>query len=75
MKKNILIIPGDGIGQEVTSWGKKVLIGWRKIMAMNLSLMKPPWAIPLLKLLETRFPNPLRKAKSSNTILLGLWAI
>lgn len=25
MKKNILIIPGDGIGQEVTIWGKKVL--------------------------------------------------
>jgi len=25
MKKNILIIPGDGIGQEVTTWGKKVL--------------------------------------------------
>src|SRR5690554_8225060 len=25
MKKNILIIPGDGIGQEVTTLGKKVL--------------------------------------------------
>jgi 3-isopropylmalate dehydrogenase len=25
MKKNILVIPGDGIGQEVTTWGKKVL--------------------------------------------------
>ena len=25
MKKNILVIPGDGIGQEVTIWGKKVL--------------------------------------------------
>lgn len=25
MKKNILVIPGDGIGQEVTDWGKKVL--------------------------------------------------
>jgi 3-isopropylmalate dehydrogenase len=25
MKKNILVIPGDGIGPEVTAWGKKVL--------------------------------------------------
>lgn len=25
MKKNILVIPGDGIGQEVTTWGKAVL--------------------------------------------------
>lgn len=25
MKKNILIIPGDGIGQEVTTWGKAAL--------------------------------------------------
>ena len=25
MKKNILIVPGDGIGQEVTAVGKKVL--------------------------------------------------
>ena len=25
MKKQILIIPGDGIGKEVTSWGKAVL--------------------------------------------------
>ena len=23
--KKILVIPGDGIGQEVTAWGKKVL--------------------------------------------------
>jgi 3-isopropylmalate dehydrogenase len=25
MNKNILIVPGDGIGQEVTAAGKKVL--------------------------------------------------
>src|SRR5690606_31335152 len=25
MEKNILVIPGDGIGQEVTGWGKAIL--------------------------------------------------
>lgn len=39
-KKNILIVPGDGIGQEVTAVGKKFLIKLLLSLDTNLLTMK-----------------------------------
>lgn len=72
MNKNILIIPGDGIGQEVTKWGKAVL---EKIAEQHGHQFVFDEAIMGHTAIEaTGNPLPeetLRKAKNSDAILFG----
>ncbi|KKX51496.1 hypothetical protein L950_0204845 [Sphingobacterium sp. IITKGP-BTPF85] len=53
MKKNILVIPGDGIGQEVTIWGKKVLEKIGQKYGHEFSFDEAIMVTLLLKLPET----------------------
>jgi 3-isopropylmalate dehydrogenase len=41
IKKHILVIPGDGIGPEVTTWGKAVLEKIGENLATNSLSTKP----------------------------------
>lgn len=72
MKKNILIIPGDGIGQEVTTWGKQVL---QKIAERyNHEFIFDEAIMGHTAIEATGSPLPdetLEKAKSSDAILFG----
>ncbi len=72
IKKKILIIPGDGIGQEVAPWGKKVLEtiaekqGYQFVFEDGL--------MGHVAIEHTGSPLPyetLEKAKSSDAILFG----
>lgn len=72
MEKRILIIPGDGIGQEVTQWGKAVLeqiaVQFRHTFQFEEAIMGHT-AIE-----ATGSPLPedtLSKARSSDAILFG----
>lgn len=72
MKKNILIIPGDGIGQEVTTWGKEVL---NKIAEKyNHEFIFDEAIMGHTAIEATGNPLPdetLEKAKASDAILFG----
>ena len=72
MKKRILVIPGDGIGQEVTTWGKKVL---EKVAAKYGHTFEFDEALMGHVAIEaTGNPLPdetLQKAFSSDAILFG----
>lgn len=72
MKKNILVIPGDGIGQEVTTWGKKIL---EVIATQNgYEFTFEEGIMGHAAIIETGDPLPeetLNKAKSSDAILFG----
>lgn len=72
MKKNILVIPGDGIGQEVTQWGKAVL---EQVAALGGHDFVFDEAIMGHTAIEaTGDPLPeetLTKAKNSDAILFG----
>lgn len=72
VNKNILVIPGDGIGQEVTPWGKKALekiageFGYRFTFDQGL--------MGHVAIEATGSPLPddtLEKAKKSDAILFG----
>lgn len=72
MNKKILIIPGDGIGQEVTTWGKKVL----EVVAEknNLQFDFQEGIMGHVAIEATGEPLPdetLEKAKNSDAILFG----
>jgi len=72
MKKNILIIPGDGIGQEVTTWGKQVLNSIAD--KFNHEFVFQEAIMGHTAILETGDPLPqetLEKAKASDAILFG----
>lgn len=72
MKKNILIIPGDGIGQEVTVWGKQVLASIAKQFNHEFSFQEAIMGHTAIE--ETGNPLPdetLEKAKASDAILFG----
>lgn len=72
MKKNILIIPGDGIGQEVTEWGKKVLETIGENYGHDFSFDEALMGHVAIE--ETGNPLPdetLEKAKKSDAILFG----
>ncbi|UAY53452.1 3-isopropylmalate dehydrogenase [Ferruginibacter albus] len=72
MKKNILIVPGDGIGQEVTAVGKKVL---DKIAAkFNHQFNYDEALIGHVAIEATGNPLPdesLEKMKKSDAVLFG----
>lgn len=72
MKKKILVIPGDGIGQEVTQWGKAAL----EQVAINHSheFVFDEAIMGHTAIEATGSPLPddtLRKAKNADAILFG----
>ncbi|WP_212002772.1 3-isopropylmalate dehydrogenase [Chitinophaga sp. HK235] len=72
VEKKILVIPGDGIGQEVTSWGLKVL----KTIAANYhhSFTFEEGIMGHVAIEATGDPLPeetLQKARNSDAILFG----
>ena len=72
MKKHILVIPGDGIGPEVTTWGKAVLA---EIAAQyNHQFTYDEALMGHVAIEATGNPLPdetLEKAKASDAILFG----
>jgi 3-isopropylmalate dehydrogenase len=72
MKKHILVIPGDGIGPEVTTWGKAVL---EEIAAQyNHEFTYDEALMGHVAIEATGNPLPdetLEKAKASDAILFG----
>ncbi|MDX2191481.1 MAG: 3-isopropylmalate dehydrogenase [Bacteroidota bacterium] len=72
MQKSILVIPGDGIGQEVTEWGKKVI---EKIaLKYNHNFNYDTALMGHVAIEATGNPLPdetLTKAKNSDAILFG----
>lgn len=72
MKKNILIIPGDGIGQEVTTWGKKALEKVAEKYGHDFSFDEAIMGHTAIEATGDPLPeNTLSKAKSSDAILFG----
>lgn len=72
MKKNILIIPGDGIGQEVTTWGKKVLEKIGENYGHEFSFDEAIMGHTAIEATGTPLPDEtLAKAKASDAILFG----
>lgn len=72
MKKNILIIPGDGIGQEVTTWGKKVLAQIATDYGHDFSFDEAIMGHVAIEATGTPLPDEtLEKAKRSDAILFG----
>ncbi len=72
MKKNILIIPGDGIGQEVTTWGKKVLEKIGKDYGHDFSFDEAIMGHVAIEATGNPLPDEtLEKARKSDAILFG----
>ncbi|MDR0266368.1 MAG: 3-isopropylmalate dehydrogenase [Sphingobacterium sp.] len=72
MKKNILIIPGDGIGQEVTTWGKKVLERIGENYGHEFSFDEAIMGHTAIEATGNPLPDEtLAKAKASDAILFG----
>jgi 3-isopropylmalate dehydrogenase len=72
MKKNILIIPGDGIGQEVTTWGKKTLEEIRKKYGHEFTFDEAIMGHVAIEATGDPLPeDTLNKAKASDAILFG----
>lgn len=72
MKKNILIIPGDGIGQEVTTWGKKVLEKIGENYGHEFSFDEAIMGHTAIEATGNTLPDEtLAKAKASDAILFG----
>ncbi|MGJ1238627.1 3-isopropylmalate dehydrogenase [Sphingobacterium siyangense] len=72
MKKNILIIPGDGIGQEVTTWGKKVLEKIGENYGHEFSFDEAIMGHTAIEAMGNPLPDEtLAKAKASDAILFG----
>lgn len=72
MKKNILIIPGDGIGQEVTTWGKKVLEKIGENYGHEFSFDEAIMGHTAIEATGNPLPDEtLAKAKASDAILFG----
>src|SRR5690606_27644449 len=72
MNKNILIIPGDGIGQEVTTWGKQVLETIAAKYGHTFSFDEAIMGHTAIEATGNPLPDePLAKAKASDAILFG----
>ena len=70
--KNILIIPGDGIGQEVTTWGKKALEKIAEDFGHKFSFDEAIMGHIAIEERGTPLPEEtLQKAKASDAILFG----
>lgn len=72
MKKNILVIPGDGIGQEVTTWGKAVLEKIAAIYGHDFTFDEAIMGHTAIEATGNPLPDEtLEKAKNSDAILFG----
>lgn len=72
MRKNILIIPGDGIGQEVTEWGQQVLEKIAKLYKHDFRFDEASMGHVAIETTGTPLPeDTLEKAKKSDAILFG----
>ncbi len=72
MKKNILIIPGDGIGQEVTTWGKQVLEAIATKYNHEFVFDEAIMGHTAIEATGNPLPDEtLEKAKASDAILFG----
>ena len=69
---NILIIPGDGIGLEVTEWGKKILEKVANDSGKVISFSKGIMGHTAIQSTGNPLPEEtLEKARNSNAVLLG----
>lgn len=72
MKKHILIIPGDGIGPEVTQWGKAVLEQVAENFGHTFSFDEALMGHAAIEATGNPLPDEtLLKAKASDAILFG----
>lgn len=72
MTKNILIIPGDGIGQEVTAWGKKALETIGTKYGHDFVFDEAIMGHTAIEATGDPLPDEtLKKAKASDAILFG----
>ncbi|MXV17184.1 3-isopropylmalate dehydrogenase [Hufsiella ginkgonis] len=72
MTKNILVIPGDGIGAEVTTWGKAVLEQIAADFGHEFSYEEALMGHVAIEATGTPLPDEtLEKAKRSDAILFG----
>src|SRR5690606_11544149 len=72
MKKNILVIPGDGIGQEVTKWGKASLEKIAELYGLQFSFEEAIMGHVAIEATGSPLPDEtLEKAKASDAILFG----
>lgn len=72
MKKNILIVPGDGIGQEVTEVGKKVLIKIAEKFGHEFTYDEALMGHVAIEATGNPLPDEtLEKMRASDAILFG----
>src|SRR4051812_30187690 len=72
MNKKILVIPGDGIGPEVTTWGKAVLEKVAGIFEHEFSFEEALMGHVAIEATGDPLPpETLEKARQSDAILFG----
>ena len=72
MKKNILVIPGDGIGPEVTTWGKTALEKIAEIFGHEFTFDEALMGHAAIEVTGEPLPDEtLEKARKSDAILFG----
>jgi len=72
MEKNILVIPGDGIGPEVTKWGKAVLEQIATSFNHTFTFDEALMGHAAIEVTGEPLPDEtLKKAKKSDAILFG----
>jgi 3-isopropylmalate dehydrogenase len=72
MKKHILVIPGDGIGPEVTTWGKAVLEQIATSFNHEFTFDEALMGHAAIEVTGTPLPDEtLEKARKSDAILFG----
>ncbi len=72
MNKNILVIPGDGIGQEVTTWGQKALAKIADKYHHNFTFDIALMGHEAIEATGNPLPDEtLAKAKATDAILFG----
>ena len=72
MKKNILVIPGDGIGPEVTTWGKAVLVQIAESFNHEFTFDEALMGHAAIEATGNPLPDEtLEKARKSDAILFG----
>jgi 3-isopropylmalate dehydrogenase len=72
LKKHILVIPGDGIGPEVTTWGKAVLEQIGKEFGHEFTFDEALMGHVAIEATGSPLPDEtLAKAKASDAILFG----
>ncbi len=72
MKKNILVIPGDGIGPEVTTWGKTALEKIAEIFGHEFTFDEALMGHAAIEVTGEPLPDEtLEKARKSDGILFG----